>query len=140
MFIEFIFVMVKANYLLHHAYERMKLKQKQNQISSHSNWPHILLLNLAHKQCNGIINGWTNCLTSESKGRLLINNIVMFCSAWGLVMVQIHFSLVKKINVGRPEHLQSPHPLHLITFHFCITSHPPQSGCHMCITPKTKVK
>ena len=28
------------------------------------------------KQCNGIIKGWLHCLTSESKGRFLANNIL----------------------------------------------------------------
>ena len=31
---------------------------------------------LTHKQCNGIIKGWLQCLTSESKGRVLVNNIL----------------------------------------------------------------
>ena len=35
---------------------------------------------LAHKQCNGIIKGWLYCLTSESKGRFLVN-MLMFGSA-----------------------------------------------------------
>ena len=52
----------------HRACEWTKSKQKQNQIKSHSNWPRVLLLfNLAHKQCNCIIQGCLHCLTSESK-------------------------------------------------------------------------
>ena len=41
---------------------------------------HSLLFDSAHKQCNGIINEWLHCLTSESKGRLHVNNILMFDS------------------------------------------------------------
>ena len=55
----------------------------------------------------------------------------------------------KKIKTGRPEYLLTPHPLHPITSHFCITPPPPphsppptphhplpppQSGRHVCIT------
>ena len=40
----------------HYAFERTKSKQKQNQVTLHSNWPRVLLFDLAHKQCNGIIN------------------------------------------------------------------------------------
>ena len=36
----------------HHAYEQTK--SKQNQVMSHSNWPHVLLLHLAHN-VNGAI-------------------------------------------------------------------------------------
>ena len=31
----------------------------------------------------------------------------------------------KKIKTGRPEYLLTPHPLHPITSHFCITPPPP---------------
>ena len=91
----------------HRACERTKSKQKQNQVMSHSNWPRVLLFDLAHKQCNGIIKGWLHCLTSESKGRFLVNNI-LFGSAWCLVMAQIQFSLIKKIKIGHPEHSLTP--------------------------------
>ena len=66
--------------------ERTKSKQNQNQVTSHSNWPRLLLFNLVHKQCNGIIKGWLHYLTSESKGRFLVNNISMFGSTWCLVI------------------------------------------------------
>ena len=62
------------------------------------------------EQCNGIIKRWLHCLTSEPKGRFLVNIILMFGSAWCLVMAQIHFSLINKIKIGRPEHLLTPHP------------------------------
>ena len=35
----------------------------------------------AHKQYNGIIKEWLHCLTSESKGRFLVNIMLMFGSA-----------------------------------------------------------
>ena len=55
-------------------------------------------------------------------------------------MTQTQFSLIKKIKIGRPEHSLTflPPSLRPITFHFCITPQPPQSGRHMCITPKQK--
>ena len=58
------------------AYEQTKSKQIQNQVTSHSNQPSVLLFDLVHKQCNGIIEGWLHCLTSESKGRFLVNNLL----------------------------------------------------------------
>ena len=54
------------------------------------------------KKCNCIIQGWLLRLTSESKGRFLVNNICLF-------MAQIQFSLIKKIKIGRSEHLLIPH-------------------------------
>ena len=137
-FIEFIFVMVRDTYLPHRAYELTKSKQKQNQVTSHPNWLRVLLFNIAQKQCNGIINRWLHCLTSESKWRFLVNNILMLGSAWSLVMAQIQFSLVKKIKIRLPEHSLTPHPLCPITSNFCLTPtphQPPQSGRHICITP-----
>ena len=73
----------------HRACKRTKSKQKQNQVSSHSNCPHVLLFDLAHKQCSGVIKGWFHCLTSESIGRLLVNNILIFHTAWRLVRTRI---------------------------------------------------
>ena len=32
-----------------------KSKQKQTQVTSHSNWPCVLMFDLTHKQCSGII-------------------------------------------------------------------------------------
>ena len=102
------------------------------------------MFGLAHKQCNGIIEGWLRCHTSESKGRFLVNNI-LFGTAWCVVMTEIQFSLIKQITIEPPEHLLTSHPLHRITSHFCLTPHPtpphlpptpPQSGRHMCITLK----
>ena len=66
---------------LHNASERTKSKRKQNQVAPHSNLPCVLLFDLAYKQCNYIIKGWLHCLTSELKGRILVNNILMFGSA-----------------------------------------------------------
>ena len=90
------------------ACERTKSKQKQ--VTSYSNWPRVLLFDIAYKQCNCIIKGWLYCLTSESKGRFLLNNI-FFGSTWCLVMAQIQFFLIKTIKIGRPEHSLIPNPL-----------------------------
>ena len=79
----------------HRACEETKSKQKQNQVTSHSNWSRVLLFDLAHKQYNAFIKGWLHCLTWDSKGRFLINNILTFGSTWCLVMVQLQFSLIK---------------------------------------------
>ena len=96
-----------------------------------------------------IIKGWLHCLTSESKRRFLVSNI-LFGSAWCLVIAQIQFSLINKI--GRSEHLlHPPTPLSLTRIHFYLTPTPPpsthtphstspppiphQAGCHMCIAP-----
>ena len=35
---------------------------------------HIQIDDLAHKKCNGFIEGWRHYMTSESKGRFLVNN------------------------------------------------------------------
>ena len=66
-----------------------------------SNW-----IDLDHKQCNSIIKGWLHCLISESKGRFLVNNMLMFGSGWCLGIVQIQFSL----KIVRPEHSLTPTP------------------------------
>ena len=50
-----------------HVNERFKNK---NQTKSR----HIQIDDLTHKKCNGIIKGWHHCLTSELKGRFLVNN------------------------------------------------------------------
>ena len=68
-----------------------EIKTKMSHFTSHWNWARILLFDLTHKQCNGIIKGWLHCLTSESKGRFLANNILIFGSAWFLVMAQIQY-------------------------------------------------
>ena len=62
----------------HRVCEWAKSKQKQNQVTSHSNWPRVLSFDLAHKQCNDIIKGWLHCLTPESIETFLVNNILMF--------------------------------------------------------------
>ena len=74
---------------LHRACEWAKSKQNQNKVTSHLNWPRVLLFDLAHSQCNGIIKGWLHCVTTESKGRFHVNNILMFDTEWCLVMRQI---------------------------------------------------
>ena len=93
----------------HYACERTKPKQIWNQVTSHSNWSRVLLLNLSHKQCSGIIKGWLHCPTSESKGRLLINNI-LFDSEWSLVMGQTQFYLIRKDEDWMSRTLADPPP------------------------------
>ena len=88
---------------------KSKQKQKQNEITSHSNWSRALLFDSAHKWGSGIIKGWIHCLTSESKGRFLVSNLLMLGSAWCLVTEQIQFSLIKKIT----------------TSHICLNPQPP---------------
>ena len=61
----------------HRAYERTRFKQKQNQVTLHSNCPRDLLFALADKQCIGIIKGWLHCLTSESKKRFFFKRILI---------------------------------------------------------------
>ena len=90
----------------HRAYEGTKSKQVQ----SHSNWPRVLLFHLAHKLRSSIIKGWLYCLTPESIRRFLVNNTLMFDSGWCFFMVQIKFSLIKKIKIGRPEQPLPPVP------------------------------
>ena len=77
-----------------------------HQVTSHSNWPCVLLFDLAHKQCNGIVKRWLHCISA--KGTFIVNNILMFGSAWCLVMSHIQLSLIKNIKIGRPKHLLIP--------------------------------
>ena len=90
------------------ACQRVTSKQEQNQVTSYSNWSRVLLFHVAHKQCNDVVKGWLHCLTSESKGRFLVNNILMFGSAY-LVMAKNQFFVNKK-KIGRPEHSLTPTP------------------------------
>ena len=57
-----------------------KTKKKQKKVTLHSNWRRVLLFDLVHRQCNSIIKGWLNCLTSESKWRFLANYIISMMS------------------------------------------------------------
>ena len=56
----------------HRTCERTKSKQKQNQVTSHSNLPRVLLFDCAPKQCSGIVKGWFHCLTPDPIGRFLV--------------------------------------------------------------------
>ena len=100
-----------------------KRNQNKNKTKSHhiQILPRVLLFDLAHKQLNGIIKEWLHSLTPESIGTFLFNKIIMFDSAWSLVMAQIEFFLIKEINIGSPEHSLPPTPLRPITSHFCLT-------------------
>ena len=64
----------------HYVFERTKSKQKQNQVTLHSNWSRVLLIDLAHKQCNGIIN-------PDLRG--LLRGFVLKCG-----LVQMHGAVV----------------------------------------------
>ena len=70
-----------------------------------------------------IIKGSLHCLTSVSKGRFLVNNVLMFgyCMMSGDDANPIFFN--KKIKIGRPEHFLPPVHLRPITSHFCLTPH-----------------
>ena len=48
-----------------------EIKTKTKLSMSRSNWSRVILFDLVHKQCNGIIKGWIHCLTSESKDDFL---------------------------------------------------------------------
>ena len=89
----------------HRACERKKLKYKQNQVMSHSNWARVVLFDLANKQCNGIIEGWLHYLTSKSIGRY---HAMLFDSAWCLVIAQIQISLIKKVKDWTSRTLVTP--------------------------------
>ena len=62
---------------------------------SNSNWPRVLLFDLAYKQWNGIIKGWLPSSVSESKGSFLVSSILIG-SACCVFIAQIQFSLIKK--------------------------------------------
>ena len=105
----------------HRACEQTTSKGKQNHMP-HSNWPRVLMFDLAHKQCNGIIKGWLHCLMSEPKGRFLVTSTLMFGSAWCLVMAQIQFSSIKQNKNWTSRTLANPPALiRLITSQFCLT-------------------
>ena len=77
-----------------------------------------------------IIKGCLRCLASGSgrdQGGLLVNGVLMFGSAWCLVMVQVYFSLMKRIEIGRSRHWLAPHLLRPMTSHFCLA--PPLEWC-----------
>ena len=78
----------------YHGCERTKPKQKQGQVTSHSNLPPVLLFDLAHNQCNGIIKGWFHCLMSESKGRFLVNECVLLT-----ITHRLYFLRTSKVSI-----------------------------------------
>ena len=101
----------------------------------------VLLFDLTHKQWNGIIKGWIYCLTSELKGRLLVNNTFMFDSAWCLVTTQIQFSLIEKDEDWTSSTLvvvPSPNSLRLISY-FTRTPRPPSKWTSYVYHPLFKV-
>ena len=62
------------------------------------------------------------------QGGLLVNGVLMFGSAWCLVMVQVYFSLMKGIEIGRSRHWLAPHLLRPMTSHFALL--PPWSNAY----------
>ena len=70
---------------------------------SHSNRPRVLLFDSSHKQYNGFIKRWLHCLTPESIGRFLANNILTLDS----YQLDGHGASPK---IGCPEHLLPPPP------------------------------
>ena len=88
-------------------------------------------IDLADKQCSCIIKGWSCCQ------RILVNHILMFGLAWCLITAQIQFSLIKKIKIGRTEHLLTPHPLCPTTSYFCLTTLPTSLKVEViCVSPR----
>ena len=84
----------------------------RHQATSHSNSPRILLFNLAHKQCGGIIK-----VNRKISYQQYINAWLNMMSGHGAYQ----FCLITKIKIGRPEHSLPPNSLRPITFHFCLT-------------------
>ena len=68
---------------------------------------------------------WLHCLTSESKRKFLVSNI-LFGLAWSLVMAQIQFSLIKKDWTLRTL-AAPPTPLRPTRAHFYLTPTSPPS-------------
>ena len=138
----FIIILFLYIFSIHFAVNQYLRKQTMEQQShcacqrTKSNWPRFVLFHLAHKHGNGIIKGWLHCLTSESKGIFLVNNMLMFGSAWCLVMAQIQFSLIKKKDwTSRTLAYPLPSTSDNISFlPYPPPPNPPQSGCHMFIT------
>ena len=109
----------------HHACEQTKPKQKQDQVTLHSNWPRGLLFDLNHKQCNGIIIGWFHCLTSEAKGRFLVNECVPLTITFHLYFLRIP-KVSGMLHHGSLEWVHSKERyfiLHTRFWHFLIVFH-----------------
>ena len=80
-----------------------KLKQKQNK-SRHIQIDHPFYCSIypTNNAMVSLKDGFT--VWRQSKGTFLVNNILMFGSAWCLVLAQIQFSLIKEIKIWRPEY------------------------------------
>ena len=65
----------------------LKSKQKQDQVTFKLTSRSIV--RLFHKQCNGIIKEWFYCLTSESKGRFLVNECVQPAITYHLYIISV---------------------------------------------------
>ena len=108
------------------ACEPTKWKQKQNQVMSHSNWPRNLLFDLADKQCYGINKEWLHCLTPESVGRFLVNNILCLTQhdVWSCRKSNFFFIKKDKDWASRTLAITAPPTHRAITAHFCLSQPP----------------
>ena len=100
------------------------------------------MFDLAHKQCNGNIKGWLHRLASESKGKLLVNNILMFGSAWCLLMAQIQLFFNKKNKDWTSRTLPNPPPptSNNISFLPCLPLPPTLKVDDICASPLNKLE
>ena len=106
-----------------------EIKINAKQFMSYSNWPWVISFHLAHKQCNGIIKGWSHWPRSESNEKFFVSNI-LFGSSWCLVMAGIQFVLIKRNKDWTSRTAAKPHSLTSDV----ISSSFYQSERHMCIT------
>ena len=76
--------------------------QNKNKIKSHR-IRHVILLDLAHKQCDGIMKGWFHCLTSDWKRRYLVNGCVPLTITYHLYFLRISkvSSMLHHRSLGR---------------------------------------
>ena len=130
-------------------YEWTKSKQRQNQVTSHSNWAHILLFDLAHKQWNGIIKGSLRAISVNRKISCQYYGSVCSSLMSGYGVNPIFFN--KKNEDWTSRTFATPTQLCPITSHFSLTTaalpSPPHTHTHptlslkvgvMCVSPLTR--
>ena len=101
-------------------YERTKSKQRQNQVTSYSNWAHILLFDLAHKQWNGIIKGSLRAISVNRKISCQYYGSVCSSLMSGYGVNPIFFN--KKNEDWTSRTFATPTQLCPITSHFSLTT------------------
>ena len=102
------------------ACERMKSKQKQNQVKSHSNWQRVLFFGLAPQTIS-----LKDYFTVWRQREDFLSIILIFGLAWCLIMAQTQFSLIKKKDwTPRTLATPPPPPPRPIASHFCLKTHP----------------